>query len=65
MPLMQQSPRAISAEVKRAGREADHIISTSVEGKNAWSYTTIPPYYFMVWCSVKHKENFYRLLEVA
>jgi hypothetical protein len=29
--------------VKRPGREADHSPLYSVEIKNAWSYTSIPP----------------------
>jgi hypothetical protein len=23
-----------------------------------WSYTSIPPYIFMMWCLVKHRNNF-------
>jgi hypothetical protein len=26
--------------------------------KNTWSYTSIPPYAFMVWCLVKHRGKF-------
>jgi hypothetical protein len=26
--------------------------------KNAWSYTSTPQYVFMVWCLVKHRDNF-------
>jgi hypothetical protein len=26
--------------------------------KNAWSYTSIPPYVFMTWCLVKYRGNF-------
>jgi hypothetical protein len=44
--------------VKRPGREADHSHPSSAEVKNAWSYTSIPQYVFMAWCSVKHSENF-------
>jgi hypothetical protein len=32
----------ISAWVKRPGREADHSPPSSVEVKNAWSYTSTP-----------------------
>jgi hypothetical protein len=35
-----------------------HSPSSSDEFKNAWSYTCIHPYVFMVLCSVKHKEKF-------
>jgi hypothetical protein len=44
--------------VKRPGREADHSPPSSAEVKNAWSYTSIPQYVFMAWCSVKHRDNF-------
>jgi len=26
--------------------------------KNAWSYTPIPPYFFMAWCLIKDKDDF-------
>jgi hypothetical protein len=35
------------------GHEADHSPSSSAEVKNAWSYTSTPPYTFMVWCLMK------------
>jgi hypothetical protein len=44
--------------VKRPGREADHSPPSSVEVKNAWSYTSTPQYIFMAWCLVKHRDNF-------
>jgi hypothetical protein len=28
---------------------------SSIKFKNAWSYTSIPPYVSMVWCLVKHR----------
>jgi hypothetical protein len=31
------------------GPEADHSPPYSAEVKNAWSYTSIPPYFFMAW----------------
>jgi hypothetical protein len=37
---------------------ADHSPPSSVEVKNAWSYTSTPQYAFMAWCSVKHRDNF-------
>jgi hypothetical protein len=40
-------------EGKAPGREADHSLPSSVEVKNAWIYTSTPPYVFMAWCSVK------------
>jgi hypothetical protein len=41
-----------SSEVKRPGREADHSPPSSVEAKNAWNYTSTPPYVFMTWYSI-------------
>jgi hypothetical protein len=32
-----------SLGIKRPGREADHSLPSSVEIKNAWSYTSTPP----------------------
>jgi hypothetical protein len=36
-------PGAVSLEVKRPGREADHSHPSSAEVKNAGGYTSIPP----------------------
>jgi len=44
--------------VRRPGHEADHSHPSSAEVKNAWSYTAAPQYVFMVWCLVKHRDNF-------
>jgi hypothetical protein len=44
--------------VKRPERETDHSPPSSVEVKNAWSYTSTSQYVFMAWCLVKHKDNF-------
>jgi len=49
---------ASSVGVKRPVREIDHSRPSSAEVKNAWSYYTSPPYVFIAWCLVKHKENF-------
>jgi hypothetical protein len=46
--------RIFSQEVKAAGRETDHSPPSSAEIKNAWSYTSTPPYVFIVWCLIKH-----------
>jgi predicted membrane channel-forming protein YqfA (hemolysin III family) len=32
-----------------------HLVPRS---KSEWSYTSIPQYVFMAWCSVKHRDNF-------
>jgi hypothetical protein len=42
--------------------EADHSPPSRAEVKNAWSYTSIPPYVYMVWCLVKHQEQLYLTL---
>jgi hypothetical protein len=41
---------------KRPGYEVDHSSSSSVEVKNAWSYT-LPIYTFMAWYLVKHRDT--------
>jgi hypothetical protein len=40
------------------GREADHSPPSSAEVKNAWSYTSTPPYVFMALYLAKHRDNF-------
>jgi hypothetical protein len=45
--------RVFSLGVKRPVCEADHLPQSSSEVKNAWSYTLLPLYTFMAWCSVK------------
>jgi hypothetical protein len=44
--------------VKWPGQEADHSPPSSAKVKNAWSYTSTPPYVLMAWYFVKHRENF-------
>jgi hypothetical protein len=40
------------------GREAYHWPpQSSAEVNNAWSYTSWPPYVFMAWCLVQHRDN--------
>jgi hypothetical protein len=53
---MQWVPGALSPGVKWLGREGD--LSSSVEVKNAWIYTSTPPYVFMTWYLVKLRGNF-------
>jgi hypothetical protein len=56
---------AVSLGVKRPGREADHSSPSSAEVNNAWSYTSTPPYVFMAWYLVKHRDNFtFHLLSI-
>jgi hypothetical protein len=42
--------------IKRPGCEANHSPPTSVEFKNAWSYTSTLPHVFMSWYLIKHRE---------
>jgi hypothetical protein len=44
--------------MKRPGREDDHSPLSSVEVKNAWSYTSIPQYVSMAWRVIKHRDIF-------
>jgi hypothetical protein len=48
----------LSSGVRRQGREVNPFLPSSAEVKNAWSYTSIPPYVFMAWCILKHRDNF-------
>jgi hypothetical protein len=42
-PPIQWVPDAPSREVKRSGRDADHLPPNSAEVKNAWIYSSTPP----------------------
>jgi hypothetical protein len=42
-PPIQWMQQALSPEVKRPGRKADHSPPLSAESKNAWIYATTPP----------------------
>jgi hypothetical protein len=44
--------------VNRQRRETDHPPPSSAEVKNMWSYISIPPYVFILWCLIKHKGKF-------
>jgi hypothetical protein len=44
--------------IKWLGREADDSPPTGTEIKNVWGYTSAPPYVFMTWYLVTHKDNF-------
>jgi hypothetical protein len=46
-PPIKWVPGALSPGVKRQGREADHLPSTSAEVKKMWIYTSTPIYVFM------------------
>jgi len=44
-------------DVMWPGHEADHSPPSITEVKNAWSYTSVPPYVLMAWYLVKHRDN--------
>jgi hypothetical protein len=57
-PPIQWVTGALSLGIKQLGHEADHSPPSSAKIKNVWSYTCTPQYIFMVWCLVKHRDNF-------
>jgi hypothetical protein len=57
-PPVQWVLEALSPGVKWLGHKADHSPSSSAEVKNVWSYTSTPPFVFMVWHLVKSRDNF-------
>jgi hypothetical protein len=57
-PPIQWVPGALSLGLKWLGNEADHSPPSSAKVKNVWSYISTPQYFFMVWCLVKHRDNF-------
>jgi hypothetical protein len=62
--LIQRAPGAFIPAVRRPVREADLFPPFSAVVKNAWSFTSTPPYVFMVWCLVKHRNNFIYLFNI-
>jgi len=48
---------AIPLRTKQSRHEANCSPSSSDEVKNLWSCTCTPPYIYMLWCSIKHKDN--------
>jgi hypothetical protein len=52
-PPIQWVLGAVFLGVKLLGHEADHSCPSNAEVKNAWSYTSTPPYAFMAWCPVR------------
>jgi hypothetical protein len=51
-------PTLLSSELKGSEREALNSRQSSGEVKNPWSHMSIPPYVFVVWCLIKHQDNF-------
>jgi hypothetical protein len=50
---------ALSPEVKRPGRKTDHSPPSIAKVKNAWSYTSTPPYLLITRCLSKHRIRFH------
>jgi hypothetical protein len=55
---IQRVPEALSLGVKQLGHEGDQPPPSSAEVEDEWGYTSTPQYTFVVWCLVKHRENF-------
>jgi hypothetical protein len=55
-PPIQWLLGALSLGVKWPGHEADHSIPSRAKVKNVWSHTSTPPYIFLMWYFVKHRE---------
>jgi hypothetical protein len=47
--------------VKRPGREADNLPSSSAETKNVWIYSPYPQYAVTAWCSFEAQGHLYLL----
>jgi hypothetical protein len=57
-PPIQWLPGVLSPALKRPWLEADHSPPSSAEVKKAWSYTSTPPYDFIMQLLVKPRDNF-------
>jgi hypothetical protein len=57
-PPIQWIPEALSLEVKRPGREADHSPQSKPRSKNALNYNSNPPIRLHGVLLVKHRDNF-------
>jgi len=62
--LMFSGNRVLLLLIKGAGRETDHSPTSDGEVGNAWSYTSIHAYVFMVWGLVKDRNNFTLTLSI-
>jgi hypothetical protein len=51
-------PGALSPGRKWPEHEADHSLPSSTENKNSLSFTTNPPYAFIAWNFIKHRDKF-------
>jgi hypothetical protein len=54
----QLEPGALSPGVKRQVYESDNSPPSNAELKNAWIYISTTPYVLMMWCLIKHRDNF-------
>jgi len=57
-PPIQWVPGAPSLGVNRLGHEADHLPPSSVSQRKHGTISPLPQHVFMVWCVVKHRDNF-------
>jgi hypothetical protein len=59
-PPTQRVPGALSRGLKRPQNGIDPSTPTINSGdvKSVWSYTSNPPFVFMAWCLINHKDTF-------
>jgi hypothetical protein len=58
LPPIQRALGALSLGAKQLSMKLTTDLHQVLRSKNAWSYTSTLPYIFMVWCLVKHRDNF-------
>jgi hypothetical protein len=51
-------PTQLRTQWVSGDKAAHHSPSFSAVVKNAWSYTSIPPYIFIAWWLIKFRDNF-------
>jgi hypothetical protein len=56
-PPIQWVPGGLSLGVKWPGHEADHLPPSSAKSRMHGAIPPLPQY-FMMWCLVKHRDNF-------
>jgi hypothetical protein len=57
-PPIQWVLGTLSPGIKQLGQAADYSPPYSAEVENAWRDTSTPPCFILVWCLIKHKDNF-------
>jgi hypothetical protein len=50
--------RDLFTRVKWLEPEADHSPPSTTEVKNMWRYISTPPYVFIMWCVISHRNSF-------